>query len=136
MLDSDYKKQIARLQDCFGEKKFPPEMVRTMWYRLKAFNEKVFEMAIDTLVCEAKFPPKLSEIIDHCNQAKSRIAKRVENRPDCLDCDGNGIIFCVSKENGCEYSFRCIMCDIPEFAGIPGWATNLTEKFDRIAKVY
>ena len=130
MLNDDYIKQIERLRSTFGEKKFPKEMVKTMWWRLKGYSDHIFSNAVDSLICEAKFPPKLSEIIDHCNQAKNKIPRPVTELGYCLECRGMGVIFAKHKVNRCEFSFRCPGCHPPEFSAIPEWRKELLKDFD------
>jgi hypothetical protein len=129
MLDDDYKAQIARLRDTFGANKYPDEMIRSMWWKLKGFSIDVFRDAITNLVCEATYAPKLAQIIEHCNQAKIKQKRSISDRPNCDYCRSNGVIKTIKKGTNLVYFFRCPYCDSAEFVGIKKFTSEFEEKF-------
>jgi len=106
----EYKSQIIRLKETFGDKHFPEERIKTLWEKIKTQGFNEFKRATDKIILEKYTPPPASVILESINEFKDRVRKeeKAEVLFDCSWCGQSGFVTARPNESSDNsVAFRC-----------------------------
>jgi len=68
----EFKTQIERLNNVFGERSFPEERSKLLWEAFKECDAEWFRRACNFFIGESRFPPTLSQFKENLSSHNKR----------------------------------------------------------------
>ena len=96
MTRSEFDYQIIRLQEVYGEKKYPEERQKIFWERFNEVDDRTFTETVSNLIADSERAPMakdlmaiLRPIINEIRMSK----ERAEEAKKCPTCKDNGMVY-------------------------------------------
>jgi len=107
----EFKIQLKRLKDQFGEKTYSDERAAVLFQSLKQIFLDRFKAAVDYLLLNERQAPMLPQIwnaINSAKQSEEAVRNMLPTREEssCQSCYGGGYMF-SKDDHGYEYISRC-----------------------------
>lgn len=137
----EFKTQVDRLVNVYGEKAYPPERTDQLWYLVKDLPVADFDRIVGSLIADNYSAPMYKKFYDECQPMLTAIReKRSRELQDraaetkCKKCNSTGIVSAFYKpEPRQSYSFRCNACDVAEILElsqkIPMWSDDRKKEY-------
>ena len=109
---NEFERQIDRLADVYGEKKYPMPRREALWNRFNLLPAETFKQAITDLIAKEQYAPMQDKFMDLLREPLRELLEkdkqeRLEKAPDCFRCNNEGVCIFYSRETGDSHAFRC-----------------------------
>lgn len=75
MNENEFKVEIDRLKNVYGDKSYTTERLKIMWRQVKDFRADWFKKVIDELIGTCRLPPLMTELAEHVARERERVWK-------------------------------------------------------------